>query len=206
MTKRFWVVLVLSLIISGAICLTSCSRKQVVSEPALTAAEEAAEAERFAAEMEAMEAMEAQKALEEQRLREKRLRETRARREREAMVEEQVGVVERGRFLNELVHFDFDSSGLLPEAREILRRKARWLRANPDATVIVQGYCDERGTEEYNMALGDRRAWSVKTYLVDLGIAAGRLTTVSFGEEDPIDPGHNEAAWTMNRRAQFVIE
>ena len=138
-----------------------------------------------------------QKALEDQRLQEERLREEAvARRER----------AEKDAFVNELIHFEFDKSRLLPEAKAILKTKAKWLLANPTANVIIEGHCDERGTSEYNMALGDRRAHSAKNYLVDLGVPARRLTTISYGEERPIALGHNEAAWAQNRRDQFVIE
>ena len=78
--------------------------------------------------------------------------------------------------------------------------------AHPDVSVIIEGHCDERGTSEYNMALGDRRAQSAKSYLVDLGIGSRRLMTISYGEERPLDPSHNERAWAKNRRDQFVIE
>ena len=77
--------------------------------------------------------------------------------------------------------------------------------APPDVTVIIEGHCDERGTNEYNMALGDRRAESAKSFLVDFGIALERLATVSYGEERPFDPRHNKEAWAKNRRAHFVI-
>jgi peptidoglycan-associated lipoprotein len=108
--------------------------------------------------------------------------------------------------LIEDVYFEFDKSTLVPEAQEILRNNAKWLMANPDAAVIIEGHCDERGTNEYNMALGDRRAGSAKSFLVDLGVAEQRLTTISFGEEKPADPGHNEEAWAKNRRAHFVVD
>ncbi len=78
--------------------------------------------------------------------------------------------------------------------------------AHPDITVIIEGHCDERGTNEYNMALGNRRAESVKSFVVDLGIAPERLTTVSYGEERPLDPRHNEEALAKNRRTHFVID
>jgi peptidoglycan-associated lipoprotein len=173
---------------------TSCAKKQVVSEPAVTAEEEDAEARRLAAERER------QEALEKQRLREEGLaEEAKARMQREARAA-------RESFLNELIHFEFDKSRLLPEAKAILRVKAEWLKANPEARAIIEGHCDERGTNEYNLALGDRRAQSAKTYLVDLGIAPERLTCISYGEERPLDPGHNEAAWAKNRRDQFVLE
>jgi peptidoglycan-associated lipoprotein len=194
MKKRFWVCLALLLLIPGVMFATSCAKKQVVSEPAVTAEEEDAEARRLAAERER------QEALEKQRLREEGLaEEAKARMQREASAA-------RESFLNELIHFEFDKSRLLPEAKAILRVKAEWLKANPEARAIIEGHCDERGTNEYNLALGDRRAQSAKTYLVDLGIAPERLTCISYGEERPLDPGHNEAAWAKNRRDQFVLE
>jgi peptidoglycan-associated lipoprotein len=129
------------------------------------------------------------RALEEQRLREQR-----------------AAAAARERFENQDIHFDFDKSSLTPAAQAILRDKAAYLMANTNVSVIIEGHCDERGTNEYNMALGDRRAGSAKNFLVDLGIASGRLTTISYGEEKPVDPASNEAAWTKNRRAHFVVD
>ena len=103
------------------------------------------------------------------------------------------------------IYFDFDKSTLTPAAQEDLRQKAEWLRENPDETVTIEGHCDERGTNEYNVALGERRAKSAKAFLVDLGIDASRLEVVSWGEEKPVDPTSNEEAWAKNRRDQFVI-
>lgn len=194
MRKRFWVGLALLLLIPAFMFAASCAKKQVVSEPGVTPAEEDAEARRLAAERAR------QGALEEQRLREQRLaEEAKARAEQETMAAQE-------RFLDEHIYFEFDKSRLLPESKAVLRLKARWLKAHPGALAIIEGHCDERGTNEYNLALGDRRARSAKTYLVDLGIAAERLTCISYGEERPLDPGHDEAAWAKNRRAQFVIE
>ncbi len=112
----------------------------------------------------------------------------------------------REAFINEYVYFAFDSSALDENAQRVLARKADYINANAGMNVLVQGYCDERGTPEYNLALGERRAQSAKGYLVNLGIDAARLSTVSYGEENPVDMGHNEEAWAKNRRAQFVIE
>ncbi|MCG2753708.1 MAG: OmpA family protein [Desulfobacteraceae bacterium] len=100
--------------------------------------------------------------------------------------------------------FDFDSAILNQDAIAVLQTKAEWLRQN-EGDIIIEGHCDERGTNEYNLALGDRRAMSAKTFLVDLGISAARVRTVSYGEERPIDPDSSEAAWTKNRRAHFVV-
>jgi peptidoglycan-associated lipoprotein len=115
-------------------------------------------------------------------------------------------VAVREKFPDEDVYFEYDKWGLLPEAQDNLRAKAKWLMANPDVSAIIEGHCDERGTNEYNMALGDRRAGSAKTFLVDLGVEASRMTTISYGEEKPFDPGHDEAAWANNRRVHFVTE
>jgi peptidoglycan-associated lipoprotein len=103
------------------------------------------------------------------------------------------------------VYFDFDRSDIRPETRSILQKNAEWLRRHPRVKVTVEGHCDERGTEEYNMALGQRRAEAAKSYLVSLGISSNRLSTISYGEERPADPGHDETAWAKNRRAEFTI-
>jgi peptidoglycan-associated lipoprotein len=108
-------------------------------------------------------------------------------------------------FVSEDIRFAFDSSELSAQARKILRSNAEYLSTNPGLTVTVEGHCDERGTDAYNMALGERRAQSVKDFLVNKGIRADRLHTVSYGEELPIALGRNEASWAKNRRAQLVI-
>jgi len=103
------------------------------------------------------------------------------------------------------VPFDFDSAVLLESARPILDRTVEWLRTYPTVTLLVEGHCDERGTVEYNLALGERRATAVYNYLVSLGIPATRLKTISYGKEFPLDPGHTEEAWARNRRAHFEV-
>jgi peptidoglycan-associated lipoprotein len=111
----------------------------------------------------------------------------------------------RNRFLNENVYFAYDSYALDGNAQDLLKRKADWLQENMDAQVLIEGHCDERGTVEYNLALGDRRAAACQNFLTTLGIDAARLSTVSYGEERPVDDGANEEAWAKNRRSQFVI-
>ena len=111
----------------------------------------------------------------------------------------------RNMFLSEDIYFEFDKSTLDSMSQDILSRKADWMRDNPDVVVSVEGHCDERGTNEYNLALGERRAESAKSFLVDLGIEAYRISTVSYGEERPVDTGHNEEAWAKNRRAHCLI-
>ncbi len=103
----------------------------------------------------------------------------------------------------ESVFFGYDDYTLTASAREVLARNGRWLQDHPASRVTVEGHCDERGSDEYNLALGERRARAVKNYLVTLGVAADRLTTISYGEERPVDPGHGEAAWSKNRRVEF---
>ena len=103
------------------------------------------------------------------------------------------------------VHFDFDSAILSAEARTTLDGHANTLKTYSTMTVLIAGHCDERGTVEYNLALGERRANAIFNYLVSLGIDAGRLRTISYGKEFPLDPGHNESAWARNRRGQFEI-
>ena len=108
-------------------------------------------------------------------------------------------------FMTERIFFDFDKSVLKLESQALLKKKAEWLKANPSAKMLIEGNTDERGTAEYNLALGERRADAAKKFLVDLGIDAKRISTISYGEERPIDPRHNEEAWAKNRNDGFVI-
>jgi peptidoglycan-associated lipoprotein len=103
------------------------------------------------------------------------------------------------------VFFELDSSDLSAEAQRILDANAAVMRQNTSWTITIEGHCDERGTAEYNLALGERRALAARTYLVSLGLPADRLRTVSYGKEFPFDPGHDESAFSKNRRAHFVI-
>ena len=103
------------------------------------------------------------------------------------------------------VFFDLDKSDLKPEARRTLERQAAWLKQYGNVTVTLEGHCDERGTREYNLALGDRRAKAASNYLVSLGIAATRIKTISYGKERPAVLGSNEAAWSQNRRSVTVV-
>lgn len=103
------------------------------------------------------------------------------------------------------VYFDYDKSDIKPEYRTILDSVAQWLKSNPKRMLLVEGHCDERGTNEYNLALGERRALSVRRYLVGLGVHPEVIQTISYGEEKPADPGHDEEAWAKNRRAEFKI-
>ncbi len=103
------------------------------------------------------------------------------------------------------IYFAFDSAELLDPAKEQLQRNAQWLRTNEHVHVQLEGHCDERGTAEYNYALGQRRADAARAFLIEQGIDPGRLHTISYGAERPADPGHNEMAWARNRRVEFKI-
>lgn len=182
--KRF---LLLSLIVMALLLLgTACAKKKVVQAPEETAADTdqiqeetlgAGEGERLG----------------------------RSRGRRGVTARAQAYGPEGIAFESELIHFDFDSAALTPEAREILQRKAAFLKKHPEIQVTIEGHCDQRGSSDYNLGLGQRRADSVKNYLVDLGIAANRLATISYGKEQPLDPGMNEEAWAKNRRAHLII-
>jgi len=103
------------------------------------------------------------------------------------------------------IHFDFDSSSIRPDAREFLKANADYFMRNRVSSIIIEGHCDERGTAEYNMALGQKRAQETKKYLINLGVQESIIKTVSYGEERPLDPNNNEEAWDKNRRAHFVV-
>jgi len=103
------------------------------------------------------------------------------------------------------VYFDFDKYNLRPDAKADLDVNFNLLQQFPDVIIKIEGHCDERGTVEYNLSLGEKRAKAAQDYLVGLGVDAGRISIISYGKERPVDPGHNEAAWAKNRRAEFVI-
>ena len=187
MRKRMWIVMALILVIPGLLLTVSCAKKAVKKgEPAVTTADDAAEKARQA-ELERQRQMEKQK-MEEERLEAERIKKA------------------RDKFENAHVYFAYDSSVLDDMAQGTLKSQSDWLRKNPASRVLIEGHCDERGTVEYNLALGDRRAESAKRFLMSSGIDGSRLTTVSYGEERPLDPGNDEASWAKNRRAQFVIK
>ena len=184
MKRKFWIIMALFLVLPGLLLTTSCAKKAVQKmETADTGKSTEVKTEP------AKDGDDAAKKLEEERLA----------KERERQLQEQ-------RFLNEHVYFDFDKYDLKPMAVEVLKFKTKWLMDNPGVSVVVEGHCDERGTEEYNLALGDRRANSIKKFLMDSGITEARLSTISYGEESPLDPRHTEEAWAKNRRGQVKIK
>ncbi|HWO57095.1 MAG TPA: peptidoglycan-associated lipoprotein Pal [bacterium] len=102
------------------------------------------------------------------------------------------------------IYFDFDKYNLRDDARRVLDANAEILRNNPEMNILIEGHCDERGTDEYNLALGERRAQAAREYLIRLGIDPSRINVISYGEERPVAPGHDEESWALNRRGEFV--
>lgn len=195
MQKR-WKITVMAIALLVIFFAAGCAQKKISSEPAsMTTAEE--EAARKAEEDARQRELARQKALAEENLKEESIDAT--------MISERAQA-EKEQFENEDIYFEFDSIQLTPEAQELLLKKGKYLRENPAATVTIEGHCDNRGTNEYNLALGEGRAQSAKTFLIDLGIDISRLNTLSYGEERPLDPQQTERAWAKNRRAHFVIE
>jgi peptidoglycan-associated lipoprotein len=193
---------IIILFLSIGLILTGCPKKTVVKEePSAKKAEELAAVERERAAK-----PEAERALKEKELREK---EEAAKREFEkSLVAKKTPGIEGEVFESALlkdIHFDFDKYDIRPGDTEILKANAAVLMKNPRVKLQIEGHCDERGTNEYNLALGERRANSTKKYLISLGISQDRLSTISYGEEKPLDPGHNEEAWAKNRRSHFII-
>jgi peptidoglycan-associated lipoprotein len=104
------------------------------------------------------------------------------------------------------IYFDFDKYDIRPSDAKVLDANATWLKSNGEQLVLIEGHCDERGTNEYNLALGERRAKSTMNYLVSQGVQASRITIISYGEERPVCTQHNEECWSKNRRAQFLVK
>jgi peptidoglycan-associated lipoprotein len=184
MRKMIVVLVALVFACSALFLMTSCAKKQVMT----------GEAEKPSAAITTIPGEEAYKKAEAER---------QARLAALAGAEQLRGEIRA--FEAENIHFDFDKSELKPEARAILVKKADWLRNNAEFSVRIEGHCDERGTNEYNLALGERRANAAWKFLNALGISGDRMTTISYGEERPVDPRHNEAAWAKNRRDEFKL-
>ncbi len=181
------------LLIVSALFLFSCGKKEIKSEgivsqpPAPVGEEENAKKQMSLKEQ----------GPSDQGLREKTLSEEEARRLREAAA--------KAHFESEDIYFEFDQYILSDRAKQNLNKKAQWLKDFPSAKAQIEGHCDERGSAEYNLALGQKRADAAMQYLVSLGINANRISTISYGKEKPLDPGHTEAAWAKNRRDHFVL-
>lgn len=184
MCKKSFIVTIL--ILSIALIMTGCPKKPIVKEEPTVKKEEAAKAEA-----------------------ERKATETKAKEEFEkSMVAKKTPGIEGEVFESSLlkdVHFDFDKYDVRAADAAILKGNADLLKKYHNVKVQIEGHCDERGTVEYNLALGERRANSTRNYLVSIGVSPERISTISYGKERPLDPGHSEEAWTKNRRAHTVI-
>jgi peptidoglycan-associated lipoprotein len=203
MRKRFWTKIATMLLIPGLMLTVSCQKKIVQTDAAgQEISQEAADAQAAADAAKTAEELARQKALDEAaRIAEENLA------EEQRLAEEKRAAVEKAKnlFLYEDAYFAYDSSDLSAAAQAVLKRKAAWLKANPAVAIVVEGHCDNRGTTEYNLALGDRRAVKARGFLVDLGIDPARITSVSYGEELAAD-GMDEAVWARDRRAHVRIK
>jgi len=195
MTKKSLIITILILCIG--LLMIGCPKKKVLREEPSVTREEAAKREEATRREEA--------ALKE----EAAGREEAAKKELEtSLVAKKEPGIEGEVFESKLlkdIRFDYDKYDIRPEDAPILKENAALLKKYSKVKIQIEGHCDERGTNEYNLALGERRANSTKTYILTLGIPSDRISTISYGEEKPVDPGHNEEAWAKNRRAHFII-
>jgi len=197
------VVLGLGLVLSG------CAKKTALREGSSVSKSEESAAEREKARLEAQKRAQEEKGREAARLREEEAKKELAKKEFEkSLVAKKTPGIEGEIFESSLlkdIHFDFDRYDIRPEDTKILDQEATLLLKNPNVKIEIEGNCDERGTAEYNLALGQRRANSAKEYLNSLGVPASRILTISYGKEKPLDPGHDEEAWAKNRRDHFIV-
>jgi peptidoglycan-associated lipoprotein len=199
MSRKSLSILILILCFGFGLVLTGCPKKTVLKEePSVKKAEEPAVAER-------------EKAAREKEL--AKIREEEASRAKEKEFEKSLiakkepgisGEVFESKMLKD-IRFDFDKYEIRPEDAQILRENAALLLKIPNVKIQIEGHCDERGTNVYNLALGERRASAAKKYLISLGVSGDRISTISYGEERPFDSGHDEEAWAKNRRDHFIV-
>ncbi|MBT3388593.1 MAG: OmpA family protein [Desulfobacula sp.] len=191
MKKNIGFNLLLVVLVAALMATMSCANKTSVSESlAVTSAIAEEEAARKRAELE--------------REKERKIREAELAREKNR---KEAAARALYKFENDNILFAFDSYELSLDAQKLLRYKAAYLKNNPyTSSATIEGHCDERGTIEYNLALGEKRALAVKTFLTNLGIASNRIFTISYGEEKPLNSSNNEAAYAVNRRAQFILK
>jgi peptidoglycan-associated lipoprotein len=205
MSRKGFFVLIFIICVGLVFLSSGCAKKSVKQDPSIKSAEELAAEREMAARLEA-----------EQRERElARLREEEAkRREQERKEFEKSlaakrtpgieGEVYESKLLKR-VHFDFDRYEIRVSDTAVLKENAAVLKKFPEVKIQIEGHCDERGTNEYNLALGERRANSTRQYLLSLGVEAGRISIISYGEERPLEAAHEEESWGKNRRADFIV-
>ncbi len=206
-----WVGLIAFVLCVSVAFLTGCAKKAALKEGAGISQEQKGVASGATTGISAAdEAAAREKALREKALREQAEREAAEKAAREAAEKaKKEAAAKAAAILAELkiadIHFDYDKYNLRPDAQDVLKKGAPAYLKYRDYKLVVEGHCDERGTAEYNLALGEKRAMEAAKYLVNLGIEKERIKTISYGKEMPLDKGHDEAAWAKNRRAHFVI-
>jgi peptidoglycan-associated lipoprotein len=191
-------------IVCLGLLLTGCPKKTVHVNRDQSSVQSAEEAARLQREREAREAKERELA----RLKEEEAKLPAAGELDKSLVAKKEPGIEGEVFESKLlkdIHFDFDKYDVRREDEEILKENAAFLKKNPRVKIQIEGHCDERGTIEYNLALGERRANNTKQYLISLGIPSDRMLTISYGKEKPLDKGHNDQAWAKNRRAHLIV-
>jgi peptidoglycan-associated lipoprotein len=198
------------LILCLGLFLVGCPKKTVVVNRDRPSVQRSEEASRLEAERAAREAREAQELKERElaRIKEEEAKKPTGGELEKSLVAKKERGIEGEVFESKLlkdIRFDYDKYDIRRVDEGILRENAAFLKKNPKMKIQIEGHCDERGTVEYNLALGERRANNTKRYLVSLGITSDRISTISFGKERPLDPGHNEEAWAKNRRAHIVV-
>ncbi len=197
------------LILCFGLMISGCPKKTVIKEePSVTKAEESAAEKEKAARLEAEQREREAKEKELAKIREEEAKKAQEKEFDKSLIAKKTpgieGEVLETKLLKD-IHFDFDKYDIGPQDALILQENAALLTKQPAVKVQIEGHCDERGTVEYNLALGERRANNAKKYLVSLGVSKDRISTISYGKERPLDPGHNEEAWAKNRRDHSVI-
>jgi peptidoglycan-associated lipoprotein len=192
------------LILCLGVFLAGCPKKKIVVNREEPPAQKSEEASRLEAERAAKEARERELA----RIKEEEAKMPKGGELEKSLVAKKESGIEGEVFESKLlkdIHFNYDKYDIRREDEGILKENAAFLKKDPKMKVQIEGHCDERGTTEYNLALGERRANSAKKYLVSLGVSSNRISTISYGKERPLDRGHNEQAWARNRRAHIII-
>lgn len=195
MRKTLWLMLILGISVGLVFSVSGCGKKKMTAEEEMGAAVEAEERAPQPGEPGYEKIYEESMAAKEESL------------EAQAAIEKGEHEILEGRTSGPLlpIYFDFDKSNIRQDQRARIEKNAAYLKQNLDARLRIEGNCDERGTSEYNMALGERRALSAKKYLVNLGVHEDRMHTISYGEEKPLLRGHDEYSWAQNRRDDFVL-
>jgi peptidoglycan-associated lipoprotein len=198
------IVSILVLMLCLGLIMAGCPKKTVVIRRDQPSVQKSEEASRLEAERAAKEAKERELA----RIKEEEAKEPTGGELEKSLIAKKERGIEGEIFETKLlkdIHFDFEKYDIRIGDEEILKENAALLKKSPKMKIQIEGHCDERGTVEYNLALGERRANNTKKYLISLGITSNRISTISYGKERPLDPGHNEEAWAKNRRAHIVV-